>query len=490
MEEGDVDSESEIAPPPPPDRTAPARAARAHLAANCKQQQRSPCQLGNPRAFQCCVVRHITRSRSRLLVFIETWFRGIVLPWRNEIRCSFVEQILNKCPALLLQANAQGQTPLHIAARYGDSDVVRILIASRAKASGEDIEQQETALEAVRRMLRKTDRESNTALHVAVQCGHPRVVGELLEFEDPGFSYPVNRSQETPLYIAARRGHRRSLSILLCKLNSAAHGGGPHGRTALHAAAMAGDAVATRMIIEERGDLTKERDKDGQVPLHYAAHLGHYSVVKELLKRDKSGAYVADEKSKMTPLLMAARQGHAGIVREMMACCPDCCEKVDDRGWNLLHFVATRNAPSELVFCCFQDKQGITQHGSVRNLMNAEDEHGITPQQVYYASQPAVISTLAFKDKLHWEKRTRLPSGRPRELQKKVHNIDVALEPNPNGEIMAMDADDGDVVRIDGSLEVGKGANIPTSETVNVSHEKVGVGMSKVSYAHMVAGSA
>ncbi|KAK8482434.1 hypothetical protein V6N12_002110 [Hibiscus sabdariffa] len=160
--------------------------------------------------FSAAWLVNITRSGSRLLVFIETWFRGI--------------------------------TPSHIAARYGDSYIVRILIASRARAAGEDIEQQETASEAVRRMLRKTDREFNTALHVAVQYGHPRVVGELLEFEDPGFSYPVNRSQETPLYIAARRGHRRSLSILLCKLNSAAHGGGPHGRTALHAAAMAGDA--------------------------------------------------------------------------------------------------------------------------------------------------------------------------------------------------------------------------------------------------------
>ncbi|KAK8991919.1 hypothetical protein V6N11_044816 [Hibiscus sabdariffa] len=314
--------------------------------------------------FSAAWLVNITRSGSRLLVFIETWFRGI--------------------------------TPSHIAARYGDSYIVRILIASRARAAGEDIEQQETASEAVRRMLRKTDREFNTALHVAVQYGHPRVVGELLEFEDPGFSYPVNRSQETPLYIAARRGHRRSLSILLCKLNSAAHGGGPHGRTALHAAAMAGDAVATRMIIEEREDLTKERDKDGQVPLHYAAHLGHYSVVKELLKGDKSGAYVADEKSKMTPLLMAARQGHAGVVREMMACCPD------DRG---------------------------------QESDEWEDEHGITPQQVYYASQPVVVPTLAFKDKLHWEKDQII------KVLKEIQNEEVVKSPVSSIPILNNSAD-------------------------------------------------
>ncbi|KAK8304390.1 hypothetical protein V6Z11_D04G218800, partial [Gossypium hirsutum] len=96
------------------------------------------------------------------------------------------------------------------------------------------------------------------------------VSSESREFHlDPDFSYSANKKQETPLYIAARRrGSGRLLTLLLDQLKSTAHCG-PHGRTALHAAAMAGDAEAIRIILAKNGNLTKERDEDGHTPLHY-----------------------------------------------------------------------------------------------------------------------------------------------------------------------------------------------------------------------------
>ncbi|MFQ6648908.1 hypothetical protein Gotur_020926 [Gossypium turneri] len=215
------------------------------------------------------------------------------------------------CPSMLLQTNAKGQTPLHVAARYGHSAIVKLLIKSCAKARDGDLEKLGMdQVNAVRGMLRIRDQESNTALHEAARCGNVEVVKALLEFEEPDFPYSANKKQETPLYIAARRGDGGMLSILLDKSKSTAHGG-PHGRTALHAAAMAGDA-------------------DGHTPLHYAAHLGsRLSVVEELLKRDVSAAYIGDKKRGMTPLLMAARQGYGGTCSKILSLCPDCCEKVD-----------------------------------------------------------------------------------------------------------------------------------------------------------------
>ncbi|KAK8304393.1 hypothetical protein V6Z11_D04G219000, partial [Gossypium hirsutum] len=241
-------------------------------------------------------------------------------------RSDFIEQILFKCPSLLLQTNAKGQTPLHVAARNGHSAIVKLLIKSRAKATDEDLKKLGMyQLNAVREMLRNTDQESNTALHVAARYGHVEEVQELLEFENPDFPYFVNRNQETPLYIAARRVDKLSQIILLDKLESIAHGG-PYGRTTLHAAAMAGD----------------ETDENGHTPLHYAAHLGHDSVVEQLLKWDLLAAYVGDKEWETAPLLMAARQGHGQIVTKTFPSCPGCCEKVDKRGWNFLHFVAIR----------------------------------------------------------------------------------------------------------------------------------------------------
>ncbi|XVE81753.1 hypothetical protein DITRI_Ditri15bG0090800 [Diplodiscus trichospermus] len=292
-----------------------------------------------------------------------------------------MEQILKKCPSLLVQPNAEGQTPLHMAAMIGHSDIVKFLINYEAKAPHGDLEKQGTVVQSVREMLRMTDVESNTALHVAAQHGHLQVVKELLEFEDPDFSYPVHRNQENPLYIAARRGYHSLLAMMLEKFKSPSLGG-PHGRTVLHAAAMGGGT--TRIILREKENLAKETDENGQTPLHYAAHLGDYFVVKELLKWDESAAYVADRRLGMTPLLMAARQGHGEIVREMFSRCPYCCEVVDKTGWNLVHFAAFRKDLSDLrIFP--QDGGNSSCPASIRVLKDKEGDFGITPLEVFKA---------------------------------------------------------------------------------------------------------
>ncbi|MFQ6648917.1 hypothetical protein Gotur_020925, partial [Gossypium turneri] len=110
---------------------------------------------------------------------------NLITRLRGEKRSDFIEQILTKCPSLLLQTNAKGQTPLHVAARYGHSAIVKLLIKSCAKPRDGDLEKLgKDQVNAVREMLRIRDQESNTALHEAARCGNVEVVKALLEFED------------------------------------------------------------------------------------------------------------------------------------------------------------------------------------------------------------------------------------------------------------------------------------------------------------------
>ena len=80
----------------------------------------------------------------------------------------------------------------------------------------------------------------------------------------------------------------------------------------------------------------KNRDQHGWIPLHYAALCGHKSIVELLLKRDKSTAYIGNEKENKTALHIATGQGHIGVIEQLLSSCPDCWEVVDNNDQNAL----------------------------------------------------------------------------------------------------------------------------------------------------------
>uniref|UniRef100_A0A2N9EJ48 PGG domain-containing protein n=1 Tax=Fagus sylvatica TaxID=28930 RepID=A0A2N9EJ48_FAGSY len=225
------------------------------------------------------------------------------------------------CPPLLLQVNIRDETLLHIAARYGDLSVVNLLIQT-AKADGnKDLE---SGTESVRQMMRMLNKEKDTALHEAVRNNHLDVV-KLLIKEDPGFSYHANHAGETPLYLAAERGYRDLVFEILRNCNSPAHSG-PLGLTALHAA-----------------------------------------VIRKDEEFDESAAYLADKKEYKTALHIAAGLGHTGVMKELLSRCSDCCEMVDIRERNALHFAkdAQANTPLHLLASSLSFIPSLIRHPKV-----------------------------------------------------------------------------------------------------------------------------
>ncbi len=58
----------------------------------------------------------------------------IAVKKETEKSIEFVKLVISKCPSLLAEPNIRGETPLHIAARFGHKNIVEFLIDSIKKA--------------------------------------------------------------------------------------------------------------------------------------------------------------------------------------------------------------------------------------------------------------------------------------------------------------------------------------------------------------------
>lgn len=87
--------------------------------------------------------------------------------------------------------------------------------------------------------------------------------------------------------------------------------------TPLHIAAMRGHLGFTRALLSRKPKLASELDSQGRAPLHVACAEGHANVVQELLVADYSVCWVHDGDGK-TPLHLAAAKGRVEVLRELI----------------------------------------------------------------------------------------------------------------------------------------------------------------------------
>ncbi|KAI5318403.1 hypothetical protein L3X38_038111 [Prunus dulcis] len=276
------------------------------------------------------------------------------------------------CPALLPQKNESGETALHIAARHGRADIVEHLIKTAKAGPREDLENGPSSSGKARQMLiREINKEKDTALREAVRFKHLGVVATLIR-KDPDFSYPPNVAGETPLYLAAERRYKALFSEILRTCKHPTYQG-PSGRTTLHAAVIYGDEEMTTEILNKDKDLAIVADEKGWTPLHYAAFYGRASIVTQLLEADKCSAYMGDEADKKIALHIAASKGHVNVMEQLISHCPDCCEVVDQRRRNALHYALEKHKPRIIEF--------VLKDTWLSNvvLLNAKDVDGNTP---------------------------------------------------------------------------------------------------------------
>jgi ankyrin repeat protein len=138
------------------------------------------------------------------------------------------DQLVTGNRALVSLLSSDGWTPLHLAAHFGQMDIVRLLLNRGANVKA-----------------RSTNPLENLAIHAAAAGKHTQILKILI---DHG-----------------------------CSPNARQHGGW----TPLHAAALSGDVESARVLLENGADVTVRADNQ-QRPIDLALTKGHQAMVEYL----------------------------------------------------------------------------------------------------------------------------------------------------------------------------------------------------------------
>nr|CAI5859549.1 unnamed protein product [Callosobruchus analis] len=246
-----------------------------------------------------------------------------------------------------------GQAALHVAARLGQAQVVKVLLEAGANADQADVDGW-TPLRAaawgghteVVELLVKhgcsldsVDAENRTALRAAAWSGHEEIVKILLEHgADVNLTDHEGR---TALIAAAYMGHSEIVEHLLnygADINHA----DADGRTALSVAALCAPrqpGVNVVSTLLERGATVDHKDKEGMTPLLVASFEGHRDVCELLLENEADVDHC--DHSGRSPLWAAASMGHAPVVALLLfwGCCID---SMDSEGRTVLSVAAAQ----------------------------------------------------------------------------------------------------------------------------------------------------
>ncbi|XP_019642733.1 PREDICTED: uncharacterized protein LOC109484015 isoform X2 [Branchiostoma belcheri] len=254
------------------------------------------------------------------------------------------------------------RTPLMLAALFGDSDSLRLLLSTGADVRRVDCDSRTVLHHAVghskvldillqntkaKRLLEKKDGAGCTPLHHAAQGGFDKNVRSLIAAGADRNSR--NNNGETALHEAARHGRLNVLKTLL-------RGSGREGKP--------GDSIKVRLV--------NTANSRGLRPLHLASKYGHPEVVRYLLDNH---AAITQTVEGISPLHYAVKSGNQKTVDCLLDVHYDCLNWDDDNGNTPLHVAANENLP-EIVTLLLSDGAIITENLHRENALDVAINKG------------------------------------------------------------------------------------------------------------------
>lgn len=230
----------------------------------------------------------------------------------------------------------RGDSPLHLAARAGNTGRVRELL-------------QNCGANESKSLLSKLNLEGETPLYAAAENGHVSAVAELLEHSNLESASFAARNGFDAFHIAAKQGHLEVLKELLRVFPNLAMTTDTSCTTALHTAAGQGHTNVVNLLLETDSNLIKIARNNGKSVLHTAARMGHLEVVRSLSNKDPSSGFRTDKKGQ-TALHMAVKGQNEEIILELIKPNPSVLSSEDNKGNTPLH-IATRKGRIQIVRC-------------------------------------------------------------------------------------------------------------------------------------------
>lgn len=237
---------------------------------------------------------------------------SVTIFWINLSNCCEVEKSLTYYDDLLMQGvvfadinlikfalenkadinsrNHQNNTPLHLAAQYGNYDVALFLLNSKANIDLKNI-------------------HKNIPLHLSAMYGFQNITKLLIDARSSSNIH--NEFGNQPIHLASFFGHIEVLKLLLevkCNPNSTAK----NNTTPLHHAVEGNQLEAVKFLLKSGAEINA-KNQINQTALCFAAMCGH-SLIIELLINSAADIDTVD-KSRFSPFIYSVMKNNVQAVK-------------------------------------------------------------------------------------------------------------------------------------------------------------------------------